>query len=283
MDKRNPQELLSFACNLPTDRSNTIRIDAIERIHLALNDLLCTQYTDDLAARKKIMDRIDTLCMMQGRCSIGGLCRMYQLAKETTATLYGTKDEYCSRTYRKLLDDCAQQSDPAEELDVLQCIVYELGDIPTGNTELDYYPFFRERCTAQQKTQTPAGYWPGVSEEIALRRIALLRDNYYVFGQTLFNDTALRAYTYYRIRRQAFRQTTVDELIRLGGWYDLSCDEGMYPGEPEVRSHIGRSFAFFAETAKPYSDAWYIASIYATVYRCFVLADELPDKINPVV
>lgn len=283
MDKRNPQELLSFACNLPTDRSNTIRIDAIVRIHLALNDLFCTQYADDLAARKKIMDRIDTLYMMQDRCSIGGLCRMYRLAKETTATLYGTKDELCSRTYRELLDNRVRRPKPAEELDIMQCIVYELGDIPTGNAELDYYSFFRARCTAWQKTQTPAGYWPGVSEEIALRRIALLRDNYYVFGQTLFNDTALRAYTYYRIRRQAPRQITVAELIRLGGWYDLLCDEGMYPGEPEVRSHIGRSFAFFAETTKPYSDEWYIASSYAAVHRCFVLTDELPDKINPVV
>lgn len=274
MYNRNINELLLLVCSLPVGRLNGVRFDAISRMYLALNDLICTGYADDYTNRRTVTEKIDALFHAQDCSTIGGLCRIYRLVKEASATLYGEKDERCSRSFRRLLGNYLRRPNPAEELDAMQCVVYESGGIQKGNMESDYYSFFRERCEAWRKDLTIAGNWPHVPEEDALRRMALLRDNFYVFADGRFNDTARRAYAYYRSRLVLPDRMEPGRLSLFGGWYDLLRDPGLFPREQELMIRIAAAMEESAETARPDSDEYYIAVSYAVVQKCSVLMDD---------
>lgn len=94
---------------------------------------------------------------------------MYRLTKESTLTVYGIKDTECSRLYNDLLAGYVKNPDPAQELDIMACIVYELGSIADDVTGLDYYPFFQTKCRQWINELDTDGRWEGISQETAVR------------------------------------------------------------------------------------------------------------------
>lgn len=66
-------------------------IDALSRMYLAVNDLICVSAIDDYENRKKITHKINALYRVIDRTSASGLRRMYRLTKESTLIVYGIK------------------------------------------------------------------------------------------------------------------------------------------------------------------------------------------------
>ena len=155
MTETDLQVLLPFLCNHRIKGQSEVRIDALLRMYLSISMLCCVASSCDYLNCNKIIRKMDILYQIMDRTSVNGLCRMYRLVKESAWGVYGKKDEECSGLYYRLLDSYLKDPDPGQELDVLRCIAYELGNVMGDNTELDYYPFYRAKC----------GQWVGELEK----------------------------------------------------------------------------------------------------------------------
>ena len=279
MTEKDLRELFPFLCNHRIASQSDVRIDALSRMCVAYNDLVCVLACDDYAHRKKTARKVDSLYRIMDRSSAKGLLRMYRLTKDVTMAIYGPKDEECSKLYYELLDAYMLHPTPDEELAVMQCIVYELGDIAGNNTEFDFYPWFRERCQQWISDLNDEGRWPELPPETALQRLRLLQDNSCVFRDTSLNSSALRAYDYYRRSLTLPNRITAADLPLLGAWYDLLRVPGLIPYDPALQKQIGLLLEDFASTVKPRSDAWYFATSYAVVQCCADLIDRAQREL----
>lgn len=151
MNPEKLKNLLPFLYNHRVRAQSACRIDALSRMYLAVNDLICVSAIDDYENRKKITHKINALYRVIDRTSASGLRRMYRLTKESTLTVYGIKDTECSRLYNDLLAGYVKNPDPAQELDIMACIVYELGALRMPSRGLDYYPFFQTKWQAMDQ------------------------------------------------------------------------------------------------------------------------------------
>ena len=159
MNPEKLKNLLPFLYNHRVRAQSVCRMDALSRMYLAVNDLICVSAIDDYENRKKITHKINALYRVIDRTSASGLRRMYRLTKESTLTVYGIKDTECSRLYNDLLAGYVKNPDPAQELDIMACIVYELGSIADDVTGLDYYPFFQTKCRQWINELDTDGRW----------------------------------------------------------------------------------------------------------------------------
>lgn len=273
MTEKDLRELFPFLCNHRIASQSDVRIDALSRMCVAYNDLVCVLACDDYAHRQKITRKADSLYRIMDRSSAKGLLRMYRLTKDVTMAIYGPKDEECSKLYYELLDAYMLHPTPDEELAVMQCIVYELGNIAGNNTEFDFYSWFCERCQQWISDLNDEGCWPELLPETALQRLQLLQDNSCVFRDTSLNSSALRAYDYYRRSLTLPNRITAADLPLLGALYDLLRVPGLVPYDPALQKQIGLLLEDFAATVKPRSDAWYFATSYAVVQCCADLID----------
>lgn len=278
MNPEKLKNLLPFLYNHRVRAQSVCRMDALSRMYLAVNDLICVSAIDDYENRKKITHKINALYRVIDRPSASGLRRMYRLTKESTLTVYGIKDTECSRLYNDLLAGYVKNPDPAQELDIMACIVYELGSIADDVTGLDYYPFFQTKCRQWINELDTDGRWEGISQETAVRRLALLQDNSCIFRDDRFDDTLLQAYNYYSEQLTLPMKITADQLPLFGAWYDLLRIPGIFPYVPKRLKQVARLMEQFASQAKPRSDAWYLAISYVVVQCCFDLMDDLQQE-----
>ena len=268
MDQKGLHAFFPFLCNHRTHAQSETRIDALSRMYIAVNDLICTLAIDDYGNRRKITRKIDSLYKTLDRSSIKNLTRMYRLTKEVSMAVYGDKDRECSGIYYDSITSYLKDPDPEVEPDVMRCIVYELGDIPEDNTEFDFYPYFRNKCRQWAGELDGAGCWKGIPEATALERLGLLQDNSCVFRDDSFSDGLMRAYGYYRKHLILPRQAEAEDLPLLGAWYDLLRIPGVLPYEPALSGRIARLMEDFANAEKPRSDEWYFATSYAVMQGC---------------
>lgn len=246
MNPEKLRNLLPFLYNHRVCAQSACRIDALSRMYLAVNDLICVSAIDDYENRKKITHKINALYRVIDRTSASGLRRMYRLTKESTLTVYGIKDTECSRLCNDLLAGYVKNPDPAQELDIMACIVYELGNIADDVTGLDYYPFFQTKCRQWINELDADGRWEGISQETAVRRLALLQDNSCIFRDDRFDDTLLQAYNYYSEQLTLPVKITADQLPLFGAWYDLLRIPGIFPCVPERLKQVARLMEQFA-------------------------------------
>ena len=75
MDKAALHLLFSFLDHSRITGLNEVRIDALSRMYLAFNDLICTLAVNDYEDRRKIARRIDSIYRGLNRSSIVGLLR----------------------------------------------------------------------------------------------------------------------------------------------------------------------------------------------------------------
>lgn len=272
------EEFFQFLYNHRIHTRNMSCVDALARMYLAMNDWVCVSAVEDHMNRRKITHKIDLLYRIIERNSVSNLKRMYRLVKEAPMAVYGEKDEECSELYGKLLGNYVKHPDPKEELDAMQCIVYELADIPGDNTQFDYYPYFRMKCNQWITDLDDAGYWKNVSDETALQRMKLLQDNSCVFGDKRFDETLLHVYCYYRERLVLPINITVGHMPLLGAWYDLLRISGLFPYERTLQRKIVRLMENYADKATFGSDTWYQAIGYAFVSCCTDLIDDMRRK-----
>ena len=268
MDKAALHLLFSFLDHSRITGLNEVRIDALSRMYLAFNDLICTLAVNDYEDRRKIARRINSIYRGLDRSSIVGLLRMYRLTKEVAMAVYGPKDEECSALYYELLDGQLEHLSPAEEIAAMQCIVYEIGNIAGNNTEFDFYPWFQERCREWVAGLDESGCWPGLPVETALQRLQLLKDNSCVFRDKALDAEVLRAYDHYRSGLILPERTTAEDLPLLGAWYDLLRIPGLVEYEPALLHRIAQMLEEFAAATEVRSDVWYFAMSYAAVQGC---------------
>lgn len=268
MDKATLRLVFSLPDHSPAAVLNDVRIDALSRMYIAINDLIWTLPVDGCEDRRKIVRRIDSLYRGLDRSSVAGLLRMYRLTKEVAMAVYGPKDQECSALYYELLAGRLEHLSSAEEIAAMQCVVYEIGNIAENNTEFDFYPWFQERCRQWVSGLDASGCWPELPVEMALQRLQLLRDNSCVFRDASLDSDMLRAYDHYRSGLILPERITAGDLPLLGAWYDLLRIPGGVPYEPDLPCQIARRLEDFAAAAEVRSDAWYFAMSYAVVQGC---------------
>ena len=274
MTEKDIREFFPFLCNHRITSQRAVRLDALSRMCIAYNDLICMLACNDYEHRQKITRKIDSLYRVMDGFSINGLVQKYRLTKEVTMAAYGPKDEACSELYYRLVDKYLKRPATADEISVMQCVVYEIGNIAENNTEFDFYPWFRERCGQWISELDGNGCWQGLSDETALRRLRLLQDNSRTFRDTSLDSDIFRAYNYYKAHIVYPGQITAEDLPVLGAWYDLLRIPGIVPYEPALLQQIAGLLADFAATAEPRSDAWYFATSYAVTQCCADLIDQ---------
>lgn len=268
MNRKKLHELFLFLCNHRIDARSETHIDALSRMCIAVNDLLCVMAIDDYDNRRLITRQIDLLYNIPDRKSIKGLTRRYRLTKEVSMAVYGEKDEECSNLYHYFINNYIKKPDPKEETDAMRCIVYELGDILEDNTQFDFHPYFRQKCLQWIDELDGEGHWKGISVETALQRLELLQDNCCVFRDSSFDDVLFRAYDYYKRHLTLPQQAKTADLPQLGAWYDLLRRPGVFPYERELLRRIAGLMEDHAAAAAPRSDAWYFAISYAVIQCC---------------
>lgn len=274
MTAKELQKLLPFLYNHRIKGQREERVDALIRMYVAIHDMICVTSLYDYENRRRTLRKIDALYKTLNRTSVKGLCRMYRLTKEVTLSVYGEKDMTCSALYHELLDRYLGNPDSSQELDVMRCIVFELGNVLEGNVELDYYEFFRNKSRQWISELDADGCWDGLAVDTALSRIDILQYNYYAFQDASLNDAILKAFHYYKTHVVFPREATAEDLRWLGAWYDLLRSPGFLPRDQELLARIARIFGDFAATANVGSDAWYEATGYAVVHCCAnVIAD----------
>lgn len=275
MTEKDLHLLLPFFLSHRVKGQSEVRLDALSRIYLVLNDLACVTSLRDYAGRAKIIRKIDMLYRAADRTSVGGLCRMYRLCKEAALAPYGEKDRECSELHDGLIGRYMERPDAAQEDDALRCIAYELGNIVDDDTESDYHPFYRMRATQWAAGLDADGCWKGLAPEKAVRRIGLLQEYGYAFRDSRFNGAVLRAYNYYKGLLSLSGNPASGSLPLLGAWYDLLRVPGILPYEPGLLGRIAGRMEKFAATAEPRSDAWYFAVSYAVVQCCTDIMDKV--------
>lgn len=279
MTDKDLRELFPFLYNHRITSQNDVRIDALSQMYIAYNDSISVLACDNYVQRRKITRKIDLLYRMMDRSSVKGLLRMYRLTKDVMMRIYGPKDEECSKSYYKLLNAYMRHPSPDEELTVMQCIVYELGNIAGNNTEFDFYPWFQEKCRQWVSELNDEGRWPELPSETAVLRLQLLQDNSRVFRDTDLDSSVLRAYDYYRKFLIIPNRITAADLPLLGTWYDLLRTPDLIPYEPDLQKQIAQLLEDFAATVKPHSDAWYFATSYAVVQCCVEQIDRVQQEL----
>lgn len=280
MTETDLRALLPFLYDHRVQGQSDARIDALSRMYLAVDDLLCITSLYDYAARRKIGRKIDAFYRVIDRTSVKGLCRMYRLAKESTWAVYGEKDEECSELYYRFVGDYLANPDPGQEQDVLRCIAYEWGNIADDTTESDCCSFYRAKGEQWVEELDADGCWQSLSQEKAVRRIESLQHYYYAFRDDRFNDAILRAYDYYKKRLALPAGIASERLLPLlGAWYDLSRVPGVFPYDQNLPKRIAGLMGDFANTVKPRSDAWYFAMGYAVVQCCSDILDSVQREM----
>lgn len=279
MTEKELQVLLPVLYNHRLKGQTDRRIDALIRMYVAIHDLICSTSLYDFESRSRAVRKINALFQVLDRTTIKGLCRMYRLTKEVALAVYGEKDLACRALYRELIGRYMKSPDASQETDVMQCIVYELGNVLDGNTELDYYEFFRNRSRRWISELTVDGCWSGLPPEAALRRIDILQYNYYAFRDESLNDAVLRAFHFYKMHLTLPTKAAAEDLPWLGAWYDLLRTPGLLPEEPGLLKQLARLFDDFAATAEYHSDGWYVATSYAVVECCAGIMAEMERKI----
>lgn len=280
MDQKGLHTFFPFLCNHHTNVRSETRIDALSRMYIAVNDLICTLAIDDYENRSKITRKIDSLYKTLDRSSVKNLTRMYRLTKEVSMAVYGDKDRECSDIYYDSITSYLKDPDPEVEPDVMRCIVYELGDIPEDNTGFDFYPYFRERCRSWIDELDGEDRWKGIPEVTALERLGLLQDNSCVFRDDSFNDALMWVYGCYRKHLILPRQAEAEDLPLLGAWYDLLRIPGVLPYEPALSERIAQLMEDFANAAKPRSDEWYFATSYAVRQGCTDIINKAQSNLR---
>ena len=279
MTGKDIRELFPFLCNHRIASQSDVRLDALSRMCIAYNDLICMLACDDYEHRQKISRKIDSLYRVMNPSSIDGLLKKYRLTKNVTMAIYGSKDEECSELYYRLIDKYLEHPAPGDEIAVMQCIVYEIGNIAGNNTEYDFYPWFRERCRQWISELNEMGCWQELPTKTALRRLQLLQDNSRIFRDTDSDSDILRVYNYYRARLILPGQITAEDLPLLSAWYDLLQIPGLVPYEPALLQQIAGLLDDFAATAEPRSDAWYFATSYAVTQCCADIIDQVQREM----
>lgn len=280
MTETDLRALLPFLCDHRVQGQSDARIDALSRMYLAVDDLLCVTSLHDYAIRRKIGRKIDAFYRVMDRTSVRGLCWMYRLAKESAWAAYGEKDGECSELYYGLVGNYLKNPDPCQEQDVLRCIAYELGNVVDDNTELDYCSFYRTKGEQWGGELDADGCWQGLSPGKAVGRIEALQNYYYAFRDDRFNGVVLRASDYYK-KRLTLPESIVSErqLPLLGAWYDLLRIPGIFPYEQDLPGRIAGVMQDFACAAEPRSDAWYFATSYTVVQCCSDIVDKVQREM----
>ena len=279
MTGKDIRELFPFLCNHRIASQSDVRLDALSRMCIAYNDLICMLACDDYEHRRKISRKIDSFYRVMDCSSIDGLLQKYRLTKNVTMAIYGSKDEECSELYYRLIDKYLKHPAPGDETAVMQCIIYEIGNIAGNNTEYDFYPWFRERCRQWISELNEMGCWQELSTETALRRLQLLQDNSRIFRDTDFDSDILCAYNYYRAHLILPGQITAEDLPLLGAWYDMLRIPGLVSYEPALLQQIAGLLDDFAVTVEPRSDAWYFATSYAVTQCCADIIDQVQREM----
>ena len=279
MTETDLQVLLPFLCNHRIKGQSEVRIDALLRMYLSSSMLCCVASSCDYLNCNKIIRKMDILYQIMDRTSVNGLCRMYRLVKESAWGVYGKKDEECSGLYYRLLDSYLKDPDPGQELDVLRCIAYELGNVMGDNTELDYYPFYRAKCGQWVGELDTKGCWRRLPQEIAVRRIELLQNYSDAFRDDRFHDAVLRAYNYYKKRLVLPENAVAEQLPLLTAWYDLLRISGAFPCEHDLPKRIAGLIEGVANTVETRTDTWYLATSYAVEQCCSDIMDRVQHEI----
>lgn len=288
MTEKDLRDLLPFLCNHRVAGQGRVRVDALSRMYISYNDYICVSSFDDCAVRGKVARKADALyhalCLSgpdaadgNGLSGIKWLARMYRLTKDMSMAVYGKKDEDCSRKYHELMP--GYMSSPDDEIAAMQCVVYELGNALGDIGAMDYYAWFRERCSSWISDAGAAGCWDNIDEMTALQRLALLQDNSRVFGDAGFDREACSIYKVYRSRLSMPMCLSNDSLPFYGAWYDLLKKSDLYPYEPLLQKQIAVLMENFALAAGYRTDGWYTSTAFA-VEQCCAEAMSAMQKFN---
>lgn len=265
MTEQDLRALFPFLCNHRLTDQSAARLDALSRMLLACNDLACMSACGQGDGfGRRIVRKIDSLYRAMDRTTLSGLLRMYRLTKEVSMGCYGSKDEECSALYCQLMSRYFDRPVPGEELAAMRCTVYEIG-AAEKSTELDFYPWFRERCRQWVAAANETGCWSGLPVAAALGRLELLEANDRLFGDRSLEGDILKIYDRYRRGLTVPACASAEQVAELGGWYDLLLRSELFPGDPALSRRIARSLEAFAASARPRTDAWYCALSYAVV------------------
>ncbi len=114
MTEKDIWEFFPFLYNHRITSQRTVRLDALSRMCIAYNDLICMLACNDYEHQRKITRKIDSLYHVIDGSTINGLVQKYRLTKEVTMAAYGPKDEACSELYYRLVDKYLKRPATAE-------------------------------------------------------------------------------------------------------------------------------------------------------------------------
>lgn len=286
MTETNLQDIFNLLCTGSFAGLGVAQADALVRVCIAYNDVLCTVAYDDFDGRRRIAAIADALYdalrieEAKGESSdIRHLEMMFRLAKDFTMSVYGKKDEECSRLYRKAIPELISAASDEEEIYAMRCIVYELGNAIGDISDLWDLRWFGQRCRSWVAAADASGRWDGVDETVAVHRLMLLQDNSMFFGDRSLDKAVQKIYAAYRSGLDLQASVTEHNVNLFAAWHDLLKNSFRFDDEPLMRCRIAGMLEEFSNRVPDFSDGWHMAMGHVFEEACLEIQENIQHEI----
>lgn len=255
-------ELFDFVCNHPTDGLSASVQDSLARILISFDSLAFCGQTEEWLSKERYRTVADSLYESASSCDFAGLAVKYRLCKELAFVPYGSKDEECTAIYDSLFSIIGDVMPEADEIRMLECIIYEWGNVISGADEIPDFKMFKSVCRRWLESVSRTSFlWTGLSEVLAVKRIRLLQ---YYSLRFSSDDSALMTAQIRDAYLARFRNDGPESLdIALAAsWYDCLRDApdcGASLTAASIAQMLSSCLPLFPVSPECGDEHWYMA------------------------
>ena len=133
--------------------------------------------------------------------SVSDLVCMYMLTKALVLSVYSERDDKCTELFHILIPPYLttpnRMISEQLQMDILRCIVFEMGYSPSDPMYRTCVSYYRSICELWLSKLNSEWAWMGLGNDLAMERLQLLHDGIEIFGISSLSEKTERAYEYY--------------------------------------------------------------------------------------
>ncbi|MGM9748144.1 MAG: hypothetical protein ACI3ZN_05045 [Candidatus Cryptobacteroides sp.] len=212
-------ELYAFVCGHSMDGLSAKEQDSLARILISFDSLSICALTGEWFSRERLQSVVDALFRAVSSDNFASLIVKYRLSKELSFAHYGKKDEECSRIYETLMTGKKNNISPEDEVDMIQCIIYEWGNVEGDLDEVEDVLLLKRICSKWMDAINPKTQMWDIhcSDIVAVRRLQILQYYTYRCNNSAFPLADISNAYWAKFKEQT--ESSVD-IALASAWYD---------------------------------------------------------------